>query len=67
MKFNMQYRYFVVGAQFIGAPPIYRPVKGIDVPLADKSAVGAINRPLRDDRFRCLKFITGGGRDQSAP
>jgi hypothetical protein len=30
-----------VGAQFIGAPPIYRPGKGIDGPLADKSAVRA--------------------------
>jgi hypothetical protein len=30
-----------VGAQFIGAPPIYRPVERIDGLLADKSAVRA--------------------------
>ena len=46
-----------VGSQFIGAPPIYRPGKGIDGPLADKSAVGAINRPLQSDRSAIYKTL----------
>jgi len=33
---------YFVGAQFIGAPPIYRPGKGIGGLLADKSAMCAI-------------------------
>src|SRR5260370_919893 len=37
----------IVGGAFMPAPPIYRPGKGIDGPLADKSAVCAINRHLR--------------------
>src|SRR6266446_5817388 len=36
MKFNKQHRPYLVGAQFIGAPPIYRPGERIDGPLADK-------------------------------
>jgi len=32
---------YFVGAQFISAPPIYRPGKGIDGLLADKSAMCA--------------------------
>jgi len=28
-----------VGGAFMPAPPIYRPLEGIDGPLADKSAV----------------------------
>ncbi len=39
MSFNKQDREYPVGAQFIGAPPIYRPGERIDGPLADKSAV----------------------------
>src|SRR6266851_2747193 len=35
MKFTNQHRPYLVGAQFIGAPPIYRPGAGIDGPLAD--------------------------------
>src|SRR5713226_5327132 len=40
-----------VGAQFIGAPPIYRPGERIDGPLADKSALCTINRHLRNGRL----------------
>src|SRR5712664_1938748 len=43
MKFNKQHREYPVGAQFIGASPIYRPVERIDGPLADKSAMCTIN------------------------
>src|SRR5258708_32446597 len=43
MKFNKRHRSYPVGAQFIGAPPIYRPGERIDGPLADKSAVCTIN------------------------
>jgi len=44
-----------VGAQFIGAPPIYRPLERIDGPsLADKSALCTINRHLRNGRFWLL-------------
>jgi len=39
--------YKYVGAQFIGALPIYRPWKHIEGPLADKSTKSAMNRPLR--------------------
>src|SRR5216684_4753571 len=46
MCFNHQDRSYPVGAQFIGAPPIYRPIARRCAPQADKSAVGAINRPL---------------------
>jgi hypothetical protein len=35
MIFTKQHRQYVVGAQFIGAPPIYRPGERIDGPLAD--------------------------------
>ena len=35
MKFHDQNRSYPVGAQFIGAPPMYRPLEGIDEPLAD--------------------------------
>jgi hypothetical protein len=35
MKFNKHHRSYPVGAQFIGAPPIYRPGERIDAPLAD--------------------------------
>jgi hypothetical protein len=38
MKFNGRKRQCLVGAQFIGASPIYRPGKPIEEPLADKSA-----------------------------
>jgi hypothetical protein len=48
------------GAQFIGEPPIYRPGKRIARLLADKSAMGAINRPLQFYRFRLLMFIIAG-------
>jgi hypothetical protein len=59
MKFNKHHREYPVGAQFIGAPPIYRPGEHIDGPLADKSAVCAINRHLRKGRCWSLKFIIG--------
>src|SRR6266852_7442102 len=53
MSFTNQDREYPVGAQFIGAPTIYRPGEGIDRPLADKSAMGTVNRPLMnvDDRM----------------
>ena len=35
MNFTNQDRSYPVGAQFIGAPPIYRPGEGIDEPLAN--------------------------------
>ena len=35
MSFHTQDRSFPVGAQLIGAPPIYRPGAGIHGPLAD--------------------------------
>src|SRR5713226_8817548 len=35
MSFTNQHREYPVGAQFIGASPIYRPGEGIDGPLAD--------------------------------
>jgi hypothetical protein len=41
MMFHTQDQSYPVGAQFIGAPPIYRPLEGIDGPVADKSAVRA--------------------------
>jgi len=47
MKFNKHHREYPVGAQFIGASPIYRPGERINGPLADKSAVCAIHRHLR--------------------
>jgi len=50
MNSTKPHRSYAVGAQFIGAPPIYRPGERIDGPLADKSAVCAINRHLRNDR-----------------
>ncbi len=34
MSFTNQDREYHVGAQFIGAPPMYRPGEGIDGPLA---------------------------------
>jgi hypothetical protein len=46
MNVTKQHHYHLVGAQFIGAPPIYRPGKPIAEPLADKSAMGAMNRHL---------------------
>jgi hypothetical protein len=47
MKFNKQLRPYLVGAQLIGTPPIYRPGKGIEGLVADKLAMCAINRHLR--------------------
>jgi len=40
MNFHDQNRP-IVGAQFIGAQPIDRPLAGIDGPLADESALRA--------------------------
>jgi len=40
-KFTKHHWEYPVGAQFIGAPPIYRPGERIDGPLADKSALRA--------------------------
>jgi hypothetical protein len=41
LKFTKHHPVIPVGAQFIGAPPIYRPVERIDGLLADKSAMRA--------------------------
>jgi hypothetical protein len=41
MKFHKHHREYPVGAQFIGAPPMYRPGEHIDGPVADTSAVRA--------------------------
>src|SRR5713226_7582382 len=43
MKFTKQHRSYLVGAQFIGAPPIYRPMARRCAPQADKSAMCTIN------------------------
>ncbi len=40
-----------VGAQFIGASPIYRPMARRCAPQADKSAMRTINRHLRNGRI----------------
>jgi hypothetical protein len=45
INFTKHHRSSLVGAQFIGAPPIYRPLVRRCPSQADKSAVGAINRP----------------------
>ena len=47
MNFYKHYRSYPVGAQFIGAPPIYRPIVLRWASQADESVVGAINRPLQ--------------------
>ena len=47
MRFNNQDRSYPVGAQFIGAPPIYRPMAHRCPPQADKSAVRAYMRRLQ--------------------
>jgi hypothetical protein len=41
IHFTKHHPVIPVGAQFIGAPPIYRPVERIDGLLADKSAMRA--------------------------
>src|SRR5229473_64279 len=43
MSFNHQDRSYPVGAQFIGAPPINRPIARRCAPQADKSAMCTIN------------------------
>jgi hypothetical protein len=50
MSFNNQDREYPVGAQFIGAPPMYRPMARRCPPQADKSAPTGI-------RGICLKPI----------
>jgi hypothetical protein len=58
MNFNKPHRSYLVGAQFIGAPPIHRPEKGIDGPLADKSAMGAIKSAPTDILVILLKALS---------
>src|SRR5216683_6905490 len=67
MKFNKQHREYAVGAQFIGAPPIYRPMACRCAPQADKSAMCTINRHLRHGRFWSVNFIIGSGHGEPAP
>jgi len=43
MKFTKQHRSYLVGAQFIGAPPMYRPMARRCPPQADLSAMCTIN------------------------
>src|SRR6266446_1982646 len=50
MIFTNQDQSNPVGAQLIGAPPIYRPIVRRCAPKADKSAVCTINRHLRQGR-----------------
>jgi hypothetical protein len=52
MAFNKLIRP-AVGAQFIGAPPIDRPIARRCASQADKSALGAINRPLQRAGLVC--------------
>src|SRR6266849_8835900 len=57
MSFNEQDREYPVGAQFIGAPPMYRPMARRCPPQADTSAVRAYMRRLQHYRFWLLKFV----------
>jgi hypothetical protein len=60
MKFTKQHLSYLVGAQLIGAPPIYRPGKRFTAPLADKSAP-------TEDRIHVFNSITGDGHGEQDP
>jgi hypothetical protein len=66
MNSNDQHQSYPVGAQFIGAPPMYRPLVLRCAFQADKSTRSAIHWHLQNDRSWSFMFIIAGNINQPA-